>query len=180
MALSTLRPTTSPRLSVIRLRFAGPPVDLPIKTLIKDTANDLRRVAGEVARIEREFEGAVNFTVLRDSVFETVLCALNVRIRFSWWGMPHVDSPSSIRCRSSSITTVELLSVVASSIFPSPKCSFCSIEPFGHPCHQSIRPNAGFNLSIISCTCGRYHAIHSKAVNRASYALNRASEHSTK
>ena len=82
MALSTLRPATSPLLSAIQLHFACPIVDRGVKSLIKDTSNDLRRVATEVARIEREFGGVVKFTVSRDSLFEAVLCALNVRSRF--------------------------------------------------------------------------------------------------
>jgi len=118
--LSTLRPTTSPRLSAVQLNFSDPPTDLSIKTLIKNTANDLRRVASEVSRIEREFEGVVKFTVLRDSVFGAVLCALNVSIRFSGWGRPHVDSPSSVPCRSFSTIPVEMRSVVTSPTCLSP------------------------------------------------------------
>lgn len=79
MALSTLKPTTSPRLSAVRLSFAGF-TDRTVDTLIRDTGNDLRQVADEVARIEREFEGAVNFTVASDSVFEAVLDTLGVRV----------------------------------------------------------------------------------------------------
>jgi len=112
-ALSTLRPTTSPRLSAIRLNFASPSTALPIKTLVKDTRCDLRQVADEIARIESEFEGVVNVTVLRDSMFEAVLCALNVRSRLSGWRWSHVDSPSFVPCRSFSTTGVEMQSVVA-------------------------------------------------------------------
>ena len=37
LALSTLRPATSPRLSAIRLDFAGSPIDVqPTKTLFED------------------------------------------------------------------------------------------------------------------------------------------------
>ena len=65
LALSTLRTTTSPHLSAMRLNFAGSPVvDQSVESLIEDTGNDLRRIADEVARIGREFQGAVNFTVL--------------------------------------------------------------------------------------------------------------------
>jgi len=134
MALSTLRPTTSPHLSAIRLNFASPSTALPIKALIKDTGRDLRQAAGEVARIESEFEGVVNVTVLRDSMFEAALCALNVRIRFSGRVWPHVDSPSFVPCRSFSTTGIEIRSVVTHPIYPPPHdWSFCGIELFGHP-----------------------------------------------
>ena len=76
-ALSTPRPSTSPHLSAIQLDFAYPG-DIG-RSLIEDTGNDLRRVADEVTRIEREFEGAVNVTVLRDPEFKMVTDALNVR-----------------------------------------------------------------------------------------------------
>jgi len=81
MALSTLKPATSPRLSVIKLEFVSPPRVL-VEDMIAGTGNDLRRIAGEVARIEHEFEGVVNFTVLRDSRFGAVLDTLKVRFRF--------------------------------------------------------------------------------------------------
>jgi len=81
-ALSTLGHATSPRLSTIRLKFAGPPIaSLPVESLIKDMGNDLRRIADEADRIGREFGGTVNFTVIRDSVFEATLDTLNVSIR---------------------------------------------------------------------------------------------------
>ena len=81
MALSTLRPATSPRLSAIRLDLFCES-DRPIDTVITDMGNDLRRIAGEVARIEREFEGAVNFAVPRGKGIGTALDRLNVRHRF--------------------------------------------------------------------------------------------------
>ena len=80
MALSTLRPVTSPCLSTVRLDFARSLlVDRTVESLIEGTANDLRRVADEVARIEREFEGAVRLTTVRDTVFGKVLDTLKVR-----------------------------------------------------------------------------------------------------
>jgi len=83
MALSTLRPTTSPRISTIRLYFARSLiVNRSVLSCIEGTADDLRRVADEVARIEREFEGAVSLTTARDSVFKVVLDTLNVRLCF--------------------------------------------------------------------------------------------------
>jgi len=81
-ALSTLKPATSPRLSTIRLDFAGPPIaSLPVESLIEGMGDDLRRIADEADRIEREFEGTVEFTVVRDSVFGAALDALKVSIR---------------------------------------------------------------------------------------------------
>jgi len=49
--------------------------------------NDLRRIAGEFARIEREFNGAVKFAVLRypGPGFGAALDSLNVRLRFAGW-----------------------------------------------------------------------------------------------
>jgi len=82
-ALSTLRPATSPRLSTIRLNFIYPPTaDPPVATLVKTMGNDLRWVADEFTRIEREFERAVNLTVVRGPGFEALLDTLNVRFHF--------------------------------------------------------------------------------------------------
>jgi len=83
MALSTIKPATSPRLSTIKLTFARAPSpprfsDPPIE----GTGGDLQRVADEVARIEREFGTAVNLTVSRDRLFKEVLDTLNVRFLF--------------------------------------------------------------------------------------------------
>ena len=87
MALSTFKPATSSRLSTIRLDFARSPiVHRPIEILLKDTSDDLRWVANEVARIEREFGGAVNVDVRRDPGFEMVLSTLNVRFGFCRMG----------------------------------------------------------------------------------------------
>jgi len=110
LALSTLRPATSPHLSAIRLNFAGEAsiVDQSAETLIETTGDDLRRIADEVARIEREFEGAVTLTVLRDSVFGVVLDTLNVSFRTRTRGgrdlMPMLVHPP----RSFRIVTVEV------------------------------------------------------------------------
>ena len=70
-ALSTLGRVTSPYLSVIKLRFTRVrSVNRPTRTLIKSMGDDLQWITDEFARIEREFEGAVSFTVIRDSGFE--------------------------------------------------------------------------------------------------------------
>ena len=81
-ALSTLKPATSPRLSTIKLRFTRVrSVNRPTKTLIKNMGDDLQWVIDEFARMEREFEGGVSFTVVRDSGFEE-LDTRKVRFRF--------------------------------------------------------------------------------------------------
>ena len=87
-ALSTLKPTTSPRLLAVRLSFICPLVTNRPEGTIEYTGNDLRQVVDEVIRIEREFEGAVQLTVNRDSAFETVLDKLNVRFDCRGWTQP--------------------------------------------------------------------------------------------
>ena len=85
MALSTLRPATSPRLSAIHLRLSYLPAPLtapPAEALIASLGEDLRRVADEFSRIKREFEGAVKLTVSRDPAFKDVLDTLNVSLCF--------------------------------------------------------------------------------------------------
>ena len=107
MALSTLRAATSPRLSVIRLDFHSSTSKPPEPTIID---SDLRRIADEVARIQREFEGAVKFTVLRDAGFQVGLDAFNVRFGFVGRKKPrsYADSSSFVSCRSFNITFVEM------------------------------------------------------------------------
>ena len=106
VALSTLKPATSPCLSAVRLDFAHPAISSrSVEDAINGTGNDLLRVADEVSRIEREFEGAVNVTVLRDLAFKGVLDTLNVRFYSCRAG----DSPRTTNsfplfsCRSFSI-----------------------------------------------------------------------------
>ena len=85
-ALSTLRPATSPHLSTIKLSFFHPPtVEEPAGDLIEDA--DPGWIADEIARIERQFEGTVDFTVLRlpgDDVDK-----INVRSCFCGWMTLH-------------------------------------------------------------------------------------------
>jgi len=76
MVLSTLSPITSPHLSSLQIGFFSSPPNL-LPEISEDMSNDLQRIADQVARIEREFEGAVNSTVIRDPNFESVL-----KIRF--------------------------------------------------------------------------------------------------
>jgi len=78
VALSTLKPATSPHLSTIQLSFIHPPTNQSIQATIEGAGSDLRSVAGEVARIEREFDGAVGLTVLRDPEFKVVFDTLNI------------------------------------------------------------------------------------------------------
>jgi len=83
MALSTIKPATSPCLSTIRVDLTRSyATNRPAERLIEDTHDDLRWIADEAARIEREFNGAVNLAVSRDLAFKVALDALNVRFRF--------------------------------------------------------------------------------------------------
>ena len=80
IALSTLRPATSPRLSAIRLDFTRARIG-HVGATIKVMGNDLRRTAYEVDRIERDYKGVVDLTVLRGYGMGAVLDTLNVRSR---------------------------------------------------------------------------------------------------
>ena len=82
MALSTLRPATSPCLSTIPLDFVYMPVYRPVETLVEKMGNDLRWATDEFNWIEREFEGGVKLTVIRGPGYETLLDTLNVRFCF--------------------------------------------------------------------------------------------------
>ena len=118
MALSTLKPTTSPRLSTIRLDFTClSNFGQSAETLIEDMGDDLRRAADEVLRIDCEFEGAVDFTTLRDSKFKMALDKLNVRFHFVS-GKDHIVTLIQF-CSSPtdpSTTAVEMESVIDSPI----------------------------------------------------------------
>ena len=88
VALSTLKPTTSPRLSKISLSFGGPSLLIFLYYItgtmnLRDLGNDLQFVAEEFARIEREYQGAVRLTVHRTSEFAQ-LDRLNVSISVGW------------------------------------------------------------------------------------------------
>ena len=117
--LSTVRPLTSPRLSVIQLasphlttiqlNFVRRPTDNEsVEDIIKHTGNDLRKVADEVARIKREFRGASGLTVLRDPAFEMVLARFNVRLHSCRAGglAKTADSVLFVPCRSIGIEIV--------------------------------------------------------------------------
>jgi len=79
IALSALKPVTTPRLSAIRLYFT----DGPIVRSINRASNDIWRISHEITRIEHEFEGAVKFTIPRNQGFEVVLDTPNVWFRFA-------------------------------------------------------------------------------------------------
>jgi len=82
IALSTLRPTTSPRIFDIRLNFSlRSTTNRSVETLLNDAGRGLRLVADEFARIKREFGGAVYLSVGRDPTFGVALRTLNVRFR---------------------------------------------------------------------------------------------------
>ena len=77
-ALSTLKPATSPSLFAIRFNLTCWPITAQsVQDAIGSMGNDLLWVTDEVARIEREFDGAVNLTLL-GAVFD----ALNVMFHF--------------------------------------------------------------------------------------------------
>ena len=89
-ALSTLKPATaSPHLSVIKLDLYS--VDPITRSAVEDAGNDIRWAIAEVARIEREFERAVNLAVFLDRRFEPALGTLNVR--FHIYGVDGTPDP---------------------------------------------------------------------------------------
>ena len=164
MALSTLRPATSPRLSIIRLDFHSSAGRL-VETMITGMGDDLRRIAGEVARIECEFGGVVDFTVSRDSGFEALLDTLNVSFRFMGWRdlavpliHPHSfltdpSAPHSLKCGDCHSQPPLLIGR-----------SFCGVGSFSYGRSQLAHLDAGFSISDTSCTCtrGRHWTIHGK------------------
>ena len=87
MALSTLRPATSPRLSVIELDFTSS-TSARVENMTAGVENDLRRIADEIARIECVFEGTAKVAVVPDSKFRVVLDTLNVRFCSVGWKRP--------------------------------------------------------------------------------------------
>ena len=131
MALSTLRPSTSPHLSVIKLDFSLSGGRL-VETMITDMSNDLRRISGEVTRIECEFKGAVSFTVLRNLGFGVVLDSLNVRFRLVGWkrSRSHVDSSHSFLADPSAPHSLKMggLSLPLASFDQ----SFCGVGSFSY------------------------------------------------
>ena len=90
VALSTLKPATSPQLSYICLDFSGP-TDTSLSHSFSASVdpeylrNDLRWITDEFTRIEREYGGAVDLVVSRTGSF-VQLDTSNVRVSFSWGG----------------------------------------------------------------------------------------------
>ena len=154
MVLSTLSPTTSPHLTSLQLTFLGSPSDLP-PTFFEDLGDDPQRIADQVIRIEREFEGAVKSMVIRDPKFESVLeIQFPVCVRFT---------PASARpffhlyCTGPPVTTAdELQTGWVASPNGRPAALGHSVTPAGWPPrHWPLDSDA-------SCTCGRYCVIHCK------------------
>ena len=76
-ALSTIKPATSPCLSVVQLTFIRQATaNRSVRGLVEDAGGDLRWVTDEITRITSEFEGAVDLTVLWDPSFRMALDAL--------------------------------------------------------------------------------------------------------
>ena len=142
MALSTLKPATSPHLSTIRFDFScSPGVTRPVEASIREVGSDLQRIAEEVARIEREFEGTVNLTAFLDSVFKEVLDTLDVRFRFLMWTRPSIHLRSSLvdpSARSSRWDPELNLPLVSFG------WSFRGVESFGHIYYRLAHLDAGF------------------------------------
>lgn len=99
--------------------------------MIKDAGEDLRLIAGEVARIEHEFKGAVNFTIVRSSEFKAVLDTLNVRFCFTD-GIP--CSFPFVPHRSFGTTVVEKGSVAVSPVSSSDFVLFARTLLISVPC----------------------------------------------
>jgi len=78
-SLWLFRPSDPPPLHTYR--YLTPFLQLAYVPTCRNLGRDLQRIADEVARIDREFEGAVNFTVVPDSKFEVVLDTFNVSFR---------------------------------------------------------------------------------------------------
>jgi len=147
MSLSTLKPATSPRLSLVILDFST--FNRPVESMIEDTGNDLLRIADEAARIEREFEGAVNIAVFRDPRYAMALDTLDVRFGFVGWKRPcagHVDSSSTVPCRSFSATFRDMRRLSPSST-PFGRWS-CGIRSFNHACYYL---DADFSYRVLYC-----------------------------
>ena len=154
IALSTLGPTTSPRLSTIRLNLnSHSATNQAIEIILKNAGSELRRVADELARIEREFEGAVNLTVPRNPGFKVVFDALDVRFHFC--GVKGIPGAYwSVSYRSFTATLVEIGSVDGHH-FTSSSWSFCRVEPPGQPSRCLVRLDTDFGtMSGQSDACG--------------------------
>ena len=77
-ALSTLKPSTSPHISHVHLRFTGP--TYPTHYFSPETS-DLENLGNDLPRIERGYEGAVWLSVFRSMQFRR-LDGLDLRFTF--------------------------------------------------------------------------------------------------
>ena len=133
VALSTLKPSTSPHLSDVQLRLTGPthPHYTSENWNLENMGDGVPRIAEELTRIEREYEGVVDLRVFRGAGFERY-DTLNVRFFVS----VELDETSLRDCwliprRSFSVGIVEMGSVNNPPRVP-PNWSFCGVELFGH------------------------------------------------
>ena len=84
VALSTLKPSTSPHLSDVQLRLTGPthPHYTSENWNLENMGDGVPRIAEEFSRIEREYEGVVDLRAFRGAGFERY-DTLNVRFFIS-------------------------------------------------------------------------------------------------
>ena len=134
MALSTLKPSTSPHLSYVHLRLTGPthPNFTSGNWNLENMGDGVPRIAEEFSRIEREYEGAVDLRAFRGAGFERY-DTLNVRFFIPVW----LDETSLRDCwliprRSFSVGVVEIGYVGGPSCLFPPNWSFYGVELFGH------------------------------------------------
>lgn len=81
-ALSTLKPTTSPHLSVVQLYFTPRTRWRVPRASIERLNNDLGLIEHEVARIGREFVGEVNVTMDRKVRLRVSVASSPIVLRF--------------------------------------------------------------------------------------------------
>ena len=78
-ALSTIKPATSSRLSIIQLKLGGRSLRYLPEDQRERLVGDLRLIEKELARIEREFMGVLDLTVTRYPGFEVGDFSSNIR-----------------------------------------------------------------------------------------------------
>ena len=80
-SLSTLEPSTSPRLSAIRVSISGRyPGPSTLARMREELGNDLRLIEDQAARIEREFMGVASFTYYRQPLFSVSSPGFSLRL----------------------------------------------------------------------------------------------------
>lgn len=81
MALSTIKPATSPYLYAIKLSLIGPPDGTLIdEGSTRALGTELKMTAGQITRIRREFNERIYFIAIRDQWFRVFLESLNLRL----------------------------------------------------------------------------------------------------